>query len=114
MATADVNKHIPAAVASFQQPRTGRGATEDLRERLVPREQERVVGANVAILAGLQRLLAVVLVRPELPRRLLTVGDELEDLGARVAMRLGLRAAVRPEPPERRAELLRCTNDRRA
>ena len=47
------------------------------------------------------------LIRPALPRRLLTVGDELEDLDARVAMLLGLRAAVRPEPPECSAALLR-------
>ena len=87
---------------------------EDLLDCLVPREHERVGGANVAILAALQRRNAVVLMRPELPHHRLTVGDELEDLGARVAMPLGLRATVWPEPPERRAELLRCTNDRRA
>ena len=94
--------------------RTGLGATEDLLERSVPREHERVGGADVAILAALQRLLSVVLVRPELPHRRLTVGDELEDSGARVAMPLGLRATVWKEPPERRAELLRRTNGRRA
>ena len=89
-------------------------ATKDLLERQVPREQERVFAAHIALLAALQRLLAVVLVRPALPRRRLTVGDELEDLGARVAMVCGLRATVWPEPLERRAELLRRTNGRRA
>ena len=97
-----------------QQPRTGIAATEDLLERSVPREHERVVGADVARPAALQRRNAVVLMRPALPRRRLTLGDELEDLGARVAMLLGLRAAGWPEPLERRAELLRCTNGRRA
>ena len=111
-----MDEDVPAALAPTQpptqQPRTGLGATEDLRERPVPREHEGVFGAHVV--PALQRLNAVALVRPELPHRRLTLGDELEDFGARVAMPLGLRAAVWKEPPERRAELLRCTNDRRA
>ena len=72
------------------------------------------VGLMLPALPLFSAVIAVVLVRPALPRRRLTLGDELEDLGARVAMPLGLRAAGWPEPLERRAELLRCTNGRRA